>query len=140
MHKIWRCTKQTTKLSLDGMSDEFNGWTFTCYNLDEIKLQNHIDHKLTRLWNWWHYILVPHRWIHVHKIYRKDEMKFKHKNHNIYEVVNMDLEIQCLICNSIILLEFQNMDEWVYIYIYNLYFIFEVYKFRVMRINLRGRC
>lgn len=74
---------------------------FTYYNMDEIKLQNHIDHKLTHLWNWWHYIIVPHRWIHVHKIYHKDEMNFKHKNHNINEVVNMDVEILCLMWNSI---------------------------------------
>jgi hypothetical protein len=95
------------------MSDEFNGWTFTYYNMDEIKLQNHIDHKLTRLWNWWHYIIVPHRWIHVHKIYHKDELKFKHKNHNIYEVVNVDVEILCLIWNSIILLKI-SQHGWKY--------------------------
>jgi hypothetical protein len=74
------------------------------YSMDEIRLQNHIDHKLTRLWNWWHYIIVPDRWIHVHKIYHKDEIKFKHKNHNIYEVVNMDVEILC-----------HNMDENIHL-------------------------
>jgi hypothetical protein len=111
------------------MSDEFNEWHFTYYNMDEIKLQNHVDHKLTCLWNWWHYIIIPHRWIHVHKIYHKDEIQFKHKNHNIYEVVKMDVEILCLMWNSIIVLEFHNMDENMHLKNNNLYISFEVYKF-----------
>lgn len=97
-------------------------WMKLVMNLmDEIKLQNHIDRKLTRLWNLWHYIIIPHRWIHVHKFYHKDEMNFKCKNHNIYEVVNMDVEILCLIWNSIIVLEFHNMDENLHLKNNNLY-------------------
>ncbi len=41
MCKLAICIKYEdaqNKTTLDEMSDEFNGWTFTYYNMDEIKL------------------------------------------------------------------------------------------------------